>query len=107
MSQIFETQFAGRTLTIETGKLARLAGGAVTIRYGDTVVLGKYAQGFTVEQARRYHEATYSIGMGADSRKRLPAGVWMYASRSSFDCIRSSTLLCTSVWILESRDQRR
>ncbi len=34
------TEFGGRTLTIETGKLARLAGGAVTVRYGDTVVLG-------------------------------------------------------------------
>jgi hypothetical protein len=34
----------------------------------DTVVLGKYAQGFTVEQARKYHEATYSIGMGAARR---------------------------------------
>jgi len=34
----------------------------------DVVLLGKYAQGFTVEQARRYHEATYSIGMGAARR---------------------------------------
>ena len=33
-------RFGGRTLTIETGKLARLAGGAVTVRYGDTLVLG-------------------------------------------------------------------
>jgi polyribonucleotide nucleotidyltransferase len=40
LSQIFETQFAGRTLTIETGKLAMLAGGAVTVRFGDTMVLG-------------------------------------------------------------------
>ncbi|MEW5991710.1 MAG: polyribonucleotide nucleotidyltransferase [Chloroflexota bacterium] len=40
MSTIFETEFGGRTLTIETGKLARLAGGAVTVRYGDTLVLG-------------------------------------------------------------------
>ena len=40
MSQIFETQFGGRTLTIETGKLARLAGGSVTVRFGDTMVLG-------------------------------------------------------------------
>ncbi len=40
MSHTFETQFGGKTLTIETGKLARLAGGAVTVRYGDTVVLG-------------------------------------------------------------------
>jgi polyribonucleotide nucleotidyltransferase len=40
VSHTFETQFAGRTLTIETGKLARLAGGSVTVRYGDTMVLG-------------------------------------------------------------------
>ena len=40
MSQTFETEIGGRTLTIETGKLARLAGGAVTVRYGDTLVLG-------------------------------------------------------------------
>ncbi len=40
MSHIFETTLGGKTLTIETGRLARLAGGAVTIRYGDTMVLG-------------------------------------------------------------------
>ncbi len=40
MSTTFETEFGGRTLTIETGRLARLAGGAVTVRYGDTLVLG-------------------------------------------------------------------
>ena len=40
MPQVFETQLGGRTLTIETGRLARLAGGSVTVRYGDTMVLG-------------------------------------------------------------------
>ena len=40
MSQTFETQFAGRTLSIETGRMALLAGGAVTVRFGDTMVLG-------------------------------------------------------------------
>ena len=35
-----EIEFGGRTLTLETGKLAGLAGGAVTLRYGDTLVLG-------------------------------------------------------------------
>jgi DNA polymerase III epsilon subunit family exonuclease len=34
------TELGGRTLTIENGKLALLAGGSVTVRYGDTVVLG-------------------------------------------------------------------
>ena len=33
-------RFGGRTLTIETGRLALLAGGSVTLRYGDTLVLG-------------------------------------------------------------------
>ena len=32
-------EVAGRTLTIETGKLAKQASGAVTVRYGDTQVL--------------------------------------------------------------------
>ena len=40
MAVSVSTEFGGRTLTIETGRLARLAGGAVTVRYGDTLVLG-------------------------------------------------------------------
>ncbi len=40
MSHSLSVEFGGRTLTIETGRMARLAGGAVTLRYGDTVVLG-------------------------------------------------------------------
>jgi polyribonucleotide nucleotidyltransferase len=33
------TEFGGRNLTIETGVMAKQADGAVTVRYGDTVVL--------------------------------------------------------------------
>ncbi len=32
-------EVGGRTLTLETGKIARQANGAVVARYGDTVVL--------------------------------------------------------------------
>jgi len=35
----FECEIGGRTLTIDTGKLAEQANGAVTVRYGDTVIL--------------------------------------------------------------------
>ena len=35
-----ERQIGGRTLTIETGTYAKLADGAVTVQYGDTVVFG-------------------------------------------------------------------
>jgi DNA polymerase III epsilon subunit family exonuclease len=40
VSLTFSVEFGGRPLTIETGKLARLAGGSVTVTYGDTVLLG-------------------------------------------------------------------
>jgi polyribonucleotide nucleotidyltransferase len=39
-TQSFETEFCGKPFTIETGKLGFLADGAVTVRYGDTVVMG-------------------------------------------------------------------
>ena len=34
----YETDFAGRPLTVETGKMAQLANGECLVRYGDTVV---------------------------------------------------------------------
>ncbi len=33
-------EVGGRTMTIETGRMALLAGGSVTVRYGDTLMLG-------------------------------------------------------------------
>ena len=39
MYKIYETELAGRKLTIETGKMASLANGSVLVRYGDTVVM--------------------------------------------------------------------
>ena len=39
MYKIYETELAGRKLTIETGKMASLANGSVLVRYGETVVM--------------------------------------------------------------------
>ncbi len=39
-SQSFKVDFCGQELTIETGNMAFLADGAVTVSYGDTVILG-------------------------------------------------------------------
>ena len=39
MSQKFETQLGGRTLSFEIGRVAKQANGAVWIQYGETVVL--------------------------------------------------------------------
>ncbi len=39
MEVSFEGKVGGKTLTVETGKLAKQAGGSVVVRYGDTLVL--------------------------------------------------------------------
>lgn len=69
----FQMDLAGRTLTIETGELAKQAGGAALVRYGDTVVLvtataSKEAKDIdffplTVD----YEEKMYAVG-------RIPGG---------------------------------
>ncbi len=39
MFKIYETELAGRKLSLETGKMAKLANGSVLVRYGDTCVM--------------------------------------------------------------------
>ncbi len=39
MFRVFETEYAGRKLVIETGKMAQLANGSCMVKYGDTAVL--------------------------------------------------------------------
>ncbi len=36
--KVFSTEFAGRTLSVETGKMGLLAGGSCLVRYGETAV---------------------------------------------------------------------
>src|SRR2546425_1078549 len=73
--------FGGRPLTLETGKVARQADGAVTVRYGDTVVLvtgtaerkERPGMGFlplTVD----YRENTYAAG-------KIPGGFFKREGR--------------------------
>jgi DNA polymerase III epsilon subunit family exonuclease len=91
VSQTFETQFAGRTLTIETGKIALLAGGAVTVRFGDTMLLGTANRSdprpgldffpLTVE----WEERMYAAG-------KIPGGFIKRESRPSEQAILSCRL---------------
>lgn len=39
MFKVYETELAGRKLSIESGKIAELANGSVVVRYGETVVM--------------------------------------------------------------------
>ena len=37
--KVFSLDFCGKNLTVETGELAKQAGGSVLVRYEDTVIL--------------------------------------------------------------------
>jgi polyribonucleotide nucleotidyltransferase len=87
-----EMQIGGRTLSLETGRVARQANGACVIRYGDTVVLATacYKEGtvlgdfmpLTVD----YKEYTYAGG-------RIPGGFFKREGRPTEKEILTSRLI--------------
>lgn len=69
MFKIYETELAGRRLTIETGKFANQANGSVTVRYGDTVVMSNVAASKEPQDgvdffplSVNYEEKLYAVG---------------------------------------------
>jgi len=87
-----EREIAGRTLSIETGKVARQAHGSVVVQYGDTVVLVTATRAnpregidffpLTVE----YREMTYAAG-------KIPGGFFKREGRPS----AKETLTCRMI----------
>jgi polyribonucleotide nucleotidyltransferase len=67
MTQNFQCDVGGRSLIIETGKVAWQADGAVTIRYGDTVVL------VTATVSDKAREGTDFLPLTIDYEERLYA----------------------------------
>ncbi len=68
MKKVFEFEFCGKKLIIETGELAKQANGAVLVRYEDTVILSTAVMSNVVSTADffpltiLYQEKLYSVG---------------------------------------------
>ena len=68
MKQVFETEFAGRHLQVETGEIAKQADGSALIRFGDTVVLATACcadepkEGDFFPLTVNYEEKQYAVG---------------------------------------------
>lgn len=66
--KVFDLDFLGRTITVETGELAKQANGSVLVRYGDTVILCATVMGKTAitqdffPLTVLYQEKLYSVG---------------------------------------------
>jgi polyribonucleotide nucleotidyltransferase len=63
----FETEVAHTTMSLETGKLAEQASGAVVVRYGDSIVLA------TVIGAKEVREGTDFLPLTVDYEERMYA----------------------------------
>jgi polyribonucleotide nucleotidyltransferase len=94
--QRIQTEFAGRPLVLETGRLARQAAGSAVVRFGDTMVLAAVTVSpnisalpffpLTVE----YREKTYAAG-------KIPGGFLKREGRPSDKEILASRLIDRSI----------
>ncbi|MHB8844131.1 MAG: polyribonucleotide nucleotidyltransferase [Nitrospirota bacterium] len=93
MATTVETEIGGKRLILETGVMAKQAGGAVVVRYGDTVVLAT-AVASKVERENvdflpltvDYQEKAYSAG-------KIPGGFFKREGRQTEKEILSSRLI--------------
>ena len=80
--EVFTFDFCGRNLTIETGEIAKQAGGAVVVRYQDTVVLSTATANHTPKDSDffpltvSFEEKLYSVG-------KIPGGFLRREGRPS------------------------
>jgi polyribonucleotide nucleotidyltransferase len=93
MSKNIEREWAGRTLAIETDKIAKQADGAVLVRYGETVVLVTAVAVREVKEKMdffpllvNYVEMTYAAG-------RIPGGFFKREGRPTDREVLSSRLI--------------
>src|SRR6267378_1104595 len=89
---IVTVEVGGRTLTLETGKIAKQANGAIVARYGDTVVLTTACMASAMNDRDflpltvDYRENTYSAG-------KIPGGFFKREGRPSEKEVLTSRLI--------------
>ncbi len=91
-----ETEFAGRPLIIETGRMAKQASGSAVIRYGDTMVIAAATASPNVSHLPffpltvEYREKTYAAG-------KIPGGFFKREGRPAEKEILSARLIDRSI----------
>lgn len=104
--RVFETEFAGRPLKIETGKLAQLANGSCLVRYGETEVFvavtasAKPREGIDFfPLSVDFEEKLYAVG-------RIPGSFLKREGRPSERAILASRLIDRPIRPLFPKDMR-
>lgn len=106
MQKSFSMELAGRTLTIESGKLAQLSNGSVMVRYGDTVVLSNATASSKPREgidffplSVDYEERLYSVG-------KIPGGFIKREGKPSEKAILTSRVIDRPLRPLFPKDLR-
>ena len=92
MKKVYEYDFLGRKLTVETGELAKQANGSVLVRYGDTVVLSVCVMGKNTITSDffpltvLYQEKLYSVG-------KIPGGFIKRESRPTDEATLAARII--------------
>ena len=106
MYRVFSMDFAGRKLTVETGKIAQFANGSALVRYGDTVVLSTATASETPREgidffplSVDYEERLYSVG-------KIPGGFIKREGKPSEKAILTSRVIDRPIRPLFPKDLR-
>ena len=92
-AQVFTTEMGGRTLSIETGVLAAQAGGAVTVRYGDTVLLATATMSRDVRPDINFFPLTVEFEERLYAAGRIPGSFQRREGRPGDESILLSRLV--------------
>ncbi len=87
-----ETTIGGRVLSIETGRLAEQAGGAVLVRYGDTVVLATATASDAPREGIDFFPLTVDVEERLYAAGKIPGGFIKREGRPTEHSILASRL---------------
>ena len=89
----FEMELGGRVLELETGRIAGLAGGAVTARYGDTFLLVTATASKKPRTGIDFLPLTIDVAEKAYAAGKLPGGFFKREGRPNTEAILNCRLI--------------
>jgi polyribonucleotide nucleotidyltransferase len=87
-----ETEIGGKTLKLETGKLAKQAGGSLTLTYGETVVLAAATGTDSPREGTDFFPLTVEVEERYYAAGKIPGGWFRREARPSTDAILTDRL---------------
>src|SRR5689334_6989516 len=81
MQQKVTAQIGGKEVSIETGRIARLADGAVTVTCGDTTVLASAVSATAVKEGQDFFPLTVDYREKAAAAGKFPGGYFKREGR--------------------------